>query len=202
MNASEFANGSCIFTQNGYYAREFVRRTHGGMVGVNVGIPVPVSYFPFAGHKRLLLRRPPCDGPGRRRLLHRVQVRHLTVVFRRGQARKEDRHLGRDDQPLLSSFQPETVLFRIENSSCPSGGSRCKLSSGSARPREKPGPQRRHAGGRIVQRLLKDPSENKHMIGKVLRRSCRHRSGSALPDSMMFGTASSSIVIEADMPSL
>jgi malonate-semialdehyde dehydrogenase (acetylating) / methylmalonate-semialdehyde dehydrogenase len=52
MNASEFANGSCIFTQNGYYAREFVRRTHGGMVGVNVGIPVPVSYFPFAGHKR------------------------------------------------------------------------------------------------------------------------------------------------------
>ena len=51
MNGSRFANGSCIFTQNGYYAREFVRRTHGGMVGVNVGIPVPVSYFPFAGHK-------------------------------------------------------------------------------------------------------------------------------------------------------
>ncbi|MCX5818938.1 MAG: CoA-acylating methylmalonate-semialdehyde dehydrogenase [Deltaproteobacteria bacterium] len=51
MNGSRFANGSCIFTQSGYYAREFVRRTHGGMVGVNVGIPVPVSYFPFAGHK-------------------------------------------------------------------------------------------------------------------------------------------------------
>lgn len=51
MNASEFANGSCVFTESGYHAREFVRRTHGGMVGVNVGIPVPVSYFPFAGHK-------------------------------------------------------------------------------------------------------------------------------------------------------
>jgi malonate-semialdehyde dehydrogenase (acetylating)/methylmalonate-semialdehyde dehydrogenase len=51
MNGSRFANGSCIFTQNGYYAREFVRRTHGGMVGVNVGIPVPVAYFTFAGHK-------------------------------------------------------------------------------------------------------------------------------------------------------
>ena len=51
MNASRFANGSCIFTQNGHYAREFVRRTHGGMVGVNVGIPVPISYFPFSGHK-------------------------------------------------------------------------------------------------------------------------------------------------------
>lgn len=51
MNGNRFANGSCIFTQSGYYAREFVRRTHGGMVGVNVGIPVPIAYFPFAGHK-------------------------------------------------------------------------------------------------------------------------------------------------------
>jgi malonate-semialdehyde dehydrogenase (acetylating)/methylmalonate-semialdehyde dehydrogenase len=51
MNASPFANGSVIFTQNGYYAREFARRTHGGMVGVNVGIPVPVGVFPFCGHK-------------------------------------------------------------------------------------------------------------------------------------------------------
>jgi malonate-semialdehyde dehydrogenase (acetylating)/methylmalonate-semialdehyde dehydrogenase len=51
MNASPFANGSAIFTQNGYYAREFARRTDAGMVGVNVGIPVPISYFPFSGHK-------------------------------------------------------------------------------------------------------------------------------------------------------
>ena len=51
MNASRFANGSCIFTESGYYAREFARRTHAGMVGINVGIPVPVSFFPFAGHK-------------------------------------------------------------------------------------------------------------------------------------------------------
>lgn len=51
MNANEFANGSSIFTQNGYYAREFTRRTHGGMVGVNVGIPVPIAVFPFSGHK-------------------------------------------------------------------------------------------------------------------------------------------------------
>ncbi|MHB1404832.1 MAG: CoA-acylating methylmalonate-semialdehyde dehydrogenase [Desulfitobacteriaceae bacterium] len=51
MNSSEFANGSCIFTQSGYYSREFSRRTHGGMVGINVGIPVPISVFPFSGHK-------------------------------------------------------------------------------------------------------------------------------------------------------
>jgi malonate-semialdehyde dehydrogenase (acetylating)/methylmalonate-semialdehyde dehydrogenase len=52
MNANRFANGSVIFTQNGHYAREFARLTHGGMVGVNVGIPVPVGIFPFSGHKQ------------------------------------------------------------------------------------------------------------------------------------------------------
>lgn len=51
MNASEFANGSAIFTMNGKYAREFSRRSHAGMVGINVGIPVPISSFPFCGHK-------------------------------------------------------------------------------------------------------------------------------------------------------
>jgi malonate-semialdehyde dehydrogenase (acetylating)/methylmalonate-semialdehyde dehydrogenase len=51
MNENPFANGSVIFTQNGYYAREFAKRTHAGMVGVNVGIPVPAGMFPFAGHK-------------------------------------------------------------------------------------------------------------------------------------------------------
>ncbi|MCQ2475586.1 MAG: CoA-acylating methylmalonate-semialdehyde dehydrogenase [Clostridia bacterium] len=52
MNRNPFANGSVIFTQSGYYAREFAKRTDGGMVGVNVGIPVPVGVFPFTGHKQ------------------------------------------------------------------------------------------------------------------------------------------------------
>lgn len=52
MNNSPFANGSVIYTQNGYYAREFAYRTDGGMVGVNVGIPVPVGIFGFTGHKQ------------------------------------------------------------------------------------------------------------------------------------------------------
>jgi malonate-semialdehyde dehydrogenase (acetylating)/methylmalonate-semialdehyde dehydrogenase len=51
INSSEFANGAAIFTQSGYYAREFARRIHAGMVGINVGIPVPISVFPFSGHK-------------------------------------------------------------------------------------------------------------------------------------------------------
>jgi malonate-semialdehyde dehydrogenase (acetylating)/methylmalonate-semialdehyde dehydrogenase len=51
MNNNRFANGSVIYTQNGHYAREFARHTDGGMVGINVGIPVPLGIFGFTGHK-------------------------------------------------------------------------------------------------------------------------------------------------------
>ena len=51
MNANPFANGSVIFTQSGYYARQFELLTDGGMVGINVDIPVPSAYFPFSGNK-------------------------------------------------------------------------------------------------------------------------------------------------------
>ncbi|MDR2524875.1 MAG: CoA-acylating methylmalonate-semialdehyde dehydrogenase [Oscillospiraceae bacterium] len=62
MNENPFANGSVIFTQSGYYAREFARRTDGGMVGVNVGIPVPVGVFPFSGHKNSFFGDAHCLG--------------------------------------------------------------------------------------------------------------------------------------------
>ena len=62
MNRNPFANGSVIFTQSGYYAREFARRTDGGMVGVNVGIPVPIGVFPFSGHKKSFFGDLHCHG--------------------------------------------------------------------------------------------------------------------------------------------
>lgn len=52
MQASRFANGSCIYTTSGHAAREFAHKTDAGMVGINVGIPVPFSIFPFSGHKQ------------------------------------------------------------------------------------------------------------------------------------------------------
>lgn len=62
MNENPFANGSVIFTQSGHYAREFAKRTDGGMVGVNVGIPVPVAVFPFSGHKKSFFGDLHCHG--------------------------------------------------------------------------------------------------------------------------------------------
>jgi malonate-semialdehyde dehydrogenase (acetylating)/methylmalonate-semialdehyde dehydrogenase len=52
MNNNRFANGSVIYTESGHFAREFARRTDGGMVGINVGIPVPLGIFGFTGHKQ------------------------------------------------------------------------------------------------------------------------------------------------------
>jgi len=52
INSSRFANGSVVYTQNGFYARTFAKETHGGMVGINVGIPVPLGIFGFTGQKQ------------------------------------------------------------------------------------------------------------------------------------------------------
>jgi malonate-semialdehyde dehydrogenase (acetylating)/methylmalonate-semialdehyde dehydrogenase len=52
INRNPFANGAVIYTSSGYYARNFALRVDGGMVGINVGIPVPVGMFPFTGHKQ------------------------------------------------------------------------------------------------------------------------------------------------------
>lgn len=62
MNRNPFANGSVIFTQSGHFAREFAKRTDGGMVGVNVGIPVPIGVFPFCGHKNSFFGDLHCHG--------------------------------------------------------------------------------------------------------------------------------------------
>ena len=73
MNANPFANGSVIFTQNGYYSREFAKRSHGGMVGINVGIPVPVGLVPVCRAQAVVFRRPARARQGWDTILHGVQ---------------------------------------------------------------------------------------------------------------------------------
>lgn len=52
VNRNAYGNGTAIFTQQGYYAREYTQRVQVGMVGVNIPIPVPVASHPFGGWKR------------------------------------------------------------------------------------------------------------------------------------------------------
>jgi malonate-semialdehyde dehydrogenase (acetylating)/methylmalonate-semialdehyde dehydrogenase len=45
----EHGNGASIFTRNGWAAREFKRHFNAGMIGINVGVPAPMAWFPFTG---------------------------------------------------------------------------------------------------------------------------------------------------------
>jgi len=54
IDAHEYGNGTCIFTRDGEAARYFTDNIQVGMVGVNVPLPVPVSYHSFGGWKRSL----------------------------------------------------------------------------------------------------------------------------------------------------
>ena len=48
-NASPYGNAASVFTQNGGYARYVIDRASAGMIGVNVGVPVPRDPFSFGG---------------------------------------------------------------------------------------------------------------------------------------------------------
>jgi len=50
-NRSEFANGACIFTTNAQAIRYFRENIDAGMLGVNLGVPAPMAFFPFSGWK-------------------------------------------------------------------------------------------------------------------------------------------------------
>ena len=54
IDAHEYGNGTCIFTRDGEAARYFSDNIQVGMVGINVPLPVPVSYHSFGGWKRSL----------------------------------------------------------------------------------------------------------------------------------------------------
>jgi malonate-semialdehyde dehydrogenase (acetylating)/methylmalonate-semialdehyde dehydrogenase len=49
INSRDFANAACIYTSNGAAAREFKYRVKPSMIGINIGIAAPMSYFPFGG---------------------------------------------------------------------------------------------------------------------------------------------------------
>lgn len=48
-NANPYGNAASVFTQNGGVARYIIERASAGMIGVNVGVPVPREPFSFGG---------------------------------------------------------------------------------------------------------------------------------------------------------
>jgi malonate-semialdehyde dehydrogenase (acetylating) / methylmalonate-semialdehyde dehydrogenase len=48
-NSSPYGNAASVFTQNGGMARQVIERASAGMIGVNIGVPVPREPFSFGG---------------------------------------------------------------------------------------------------------------------------------------------------------
>ncbi len=52
VNTSTYGNGNSIFTASGGAARKFRHEVQCGMIGINAGVPAPMAFFSFGGHKR------------------------------------------------------------------------------------------------------------------------------------------------------
>lgn len=51
INSSNYGNTASLFTSNGAATRYFIQKVHPSMLGINVGVPAPMSIFGFGGSK-------------------------------------------------------------------------------------------------------------------------------------------------------
>lgn len=51
-NKSDFANGACLYTDSAAAVRIFRTKIDAGMLGINLGVPAPMAFFPFSGYKK------------------------------------------------------------------------------------------------------------------------------------------------------
>jgi malonate-semialdehyde dehydrogenase (acetylating)/methylmalonate-semialdehyde dehydrogenase len=49
INTRGYENAACIYTSSGATAREFKYRAKPSMIGINIGLAAPMSFFPFGG---------------------------------------------------------------------------------------------------------------------------------------------------------
>ncbi|MEV2218195.1 CoA-acylating methylmalonate-semialdehyde dehydrogenase [Streptomyces sp. NPDC050997] len=74
INANPYGNGTALFTASGEAARRFQRNIKIGMIGINVPVPVPMSYYSFGGWKDSLIGDSPVHGPEGIRFYTRPKV--------------------------------------------------------------------------------------------------------------------------------
>ncbi|MGY0064413.1 CoA-acylating methylmalonate-semialdehyde dehydrogenase [Streptomyces sp. LZ34] len=74
INANPYGNGTALFTASGEAARRFQRNIKVGMIGINVPVPVPMSYYSFGGWKDSLIGDSPIHGPEGIRFYTRPKV--------------------------------------------------------------------------------------------------------------------------------
>jgi malonate-semialdehyde dehydrogenase (acetylating)/methylmalonate-semialdehyde dehydrogenase len=63
INENPYGNGTAVFTNDGGAARKFQAEVQVGMVGINVPIPVPLSFYSFGGWKESIFGSHAIYGP-------------------------------------------------------------------------------------------------------------------------------------------
>ena len=63
INRNPYGNGTAVFTNDGGAARKFQNEIQVGMVGINVPIPVPLSFYSFGGWKDSIFGQSAIYGP-------------------------------------------------------------------------------------------------------------------------------------------
>ncbi|HXV71109.1 MAG TPA: CoA-acylating methylmalonate-semialdehyde dehydrogenase [Acidimicrobiia bacterium] len=63
INDNPYGNGTAVFTNDGGAARKFQQEIQVGMVGINVPIPVPLSFYSFGGWKNSIFGTHAIYGP-------------------------------------------------------------------------------------------------------------------------------------------
>lgn len=51
-NQSDFANGGVLYSNSAKAIRHYREHIDAGMLGINVGVPAPMAFFPFSGYKK------------------------------------------------------------------------------------------------------------------------------------------------------
>ncbi len=91
IRTNGYGNGAAIFTGDGAAAQRFETEVEAGMVGINVAIPVPVSYYSFGGWQGSLFGDLHVYGPDGVRFYTRgkavtsrwsgIRAHHATLAF-------------------------------------------------------------------------------------------------------------------------
>ena len=74
VNSNPYGNGTAVFTNDGGAARKFQNEIQVGMVGINVPIPVPLSFYSFGGWKNSIFGDHAIYGPDGVRFYSRPKV--------------------------------------------------------------------------------------------------------------------------------
>lgn len=78
-NANPYGNAASVFTQSGGLARQVAERVSAGMVGVNIGVPVPREPFSFGGWNESKFGA--CDITGKSSIEFLTKLRKVTTKW-------------------------------------------------------------------------------------------------------------------------